>query len=162
LLLVQEKVGEGGGGIVILRIYGQQAAIGQFGGRLVAGGFSQFAGEEDVFGGFGGDFDSGEELVARRSGVGVLVDAGESTIGAALEGGIVCCESSCCEEYVVGVGETSAASEQETQGQVRVEVGGVGGDSAAVGSFGGGGLVECVLGEGEVVEEMRVVRRFFG
>src|ERR1700733_4466455 len=47
-----------------------------------------------------------------------------------------------------------------------IEVFGIGGDGSAVGGFGGGGLGgsfgKGVLGEGEVVEKMRVVGGLFG
>ena len=66
----------------------------------------------------------------------------------------------------MGEGELAAAGEEEAEGEVRVEVCGVGGDGAAVGGLGGGGLGrgfgEGVLGEGEVVEEMGVVGGLFG
>ncbi len=71
-----------------------------------------------------------------------------------------------CEEFGVGEGELAAAGEEEAEGEVRIEVGGVGGDGATVGGLGGGdlgrGFGEGVLREGEVVEEVRVVGRFFG
>ncbi|XWK73465.1 hypothetical protein RBB82_00530 [Tunturiibacter lichenicola] len=43
-----------------------------------------------------------------------------------------------------------------------VEVGWVGGDCATVGGFGLGGLVERVLGEGQIVEEVGVGGIFCG
>ena len=62
----------------------------------------------------------------------------------------------------MGLGEFAAAGEEEAEGEVGVEVSGVGGDGSAVGGFGGGGLVEDILREGEVVEEVGVVGRLFG
>ncbi len=51
-------------------------------------------------------------------------------------------------ELGAGFGGAVVAGEEEAEGEVGVEVGGVGGDGAAVGLLGGGGLVECVLGRG--------------
>ena len=38
-LLVQKEMSEGGGGVGVLRVGGQEAAVGGFGGGGVAGGF---------------------------------------------------------------------------------------------------------------------------
>ena len=45
---------------------------------------------------------------------------------------------------------------------MRLEEVGVGGDGFAVGAFGGGGLVQGVLGEAEIVEEVGVVGSLCG
>ena len=52
-LLMEKEMGEGGSGVVVLRVGGDGSAVGGFGGGGVAGGFGEFAGEEDVVGGFG-------------------------------------------------------------------------------------------------------------
>ena len=154
-------MGEGGGGILILRVDCEEAPVGEVGGCGFTGCLGEFAGEEDVVWSFGGDFDRGEEFVAGGGGVGGLVDAGEGTVGAAFEGRVVSGEGRCFEEFGVSIGEAAGPGQEEAEGEVGVEVGGVGGYGAAVGLLGGGGLVECVLGEGEVVEEMGVDGRFF-
>src|SRR5258707_14641593 len=62
-LLVQEEMGEGGGGVVVLRIGSDETAVGRFGCGGVAGGFGEFSGEEDVVGGLGGELESLQEFI---------------------------------------------------------------------------------------------------
>ena len=161
LVLADEDMGEGSGGGGVLRVGGEYAAVGCFGGGKVVAGFGQFAGEEDVVGGFGRDFESGQKFVAGVGGARVLVDAGEGAVGTGLDGGVVGGEGGGLVEFGAGVGQLAAAGEEEAEGYVRFEEVGIGGDGSAVGGFGGGGLVEGVLGEAEIVEEVGVVGGFF-
>jgi hypothetical protein len=161
-LLLEEEAGQGGGGVVVLRVDGEEAAVGDFGGSGVAGGFGEFAREKDVVGGFGGELEGGEEFIAGDGWIGGLVDTGEGAEGAGFEGRVVGVEGRGFEEFSVGEGEFAAASEEEAEGEVSVEVVGVGGDGAPVGGLGGWGVGEGVLGEGEIVEEVGVVGGFFG
>ena len=79
---------EGCGGVGILGVGGEEAAVGCFGGGRVVGGFGEFAGEENVVGGLGGEFEGSEEFVGGAGGVGLLVEAGEGSVGTGAEDGI--------------------------------------------------------------------------
>ena len=149
-------MGEGCRGGGVLRVGGEDAAIGSFGGWQVVGGFGEFSGEEDVVGCLGRDFEGAKEFSAGVGGAGALVDAGEGSVGAGLEGLIVGGQGGGFVEFDAGVAKLAAAGEEEAQGEVGLDEIGVGGDGLAVGGFGGGGLVEGVLGGGEIVEEVGV------
>ena len=79
---------QGGGGLRVLGIGGEETAVGGFGSSRIVGGFGQFASEEDVIGCFGGEFEGGEELFGGSGGVGLLVEAGEGAVGSGAEGGV--------------------------------------------------------------------------
>ncbi len=104
LVLAEEDVGEGCGGGGVLRVGGEDAAVGGFGGGEIVGSFGQFAGEKDVVGGLGGDFEGAKELAAGVRGAGGLVDAGDGSVGAGLEGLIVGGEGGGLVEFGAGVG----------------------------------------------------------
>ena len=91
-----------------------------------------------------------------------MVDAGECAIGPGFDDGAVGSDVGGFVEFGSGVGQLAAAGEEKTESYVRFEEVRVGGDSFAVGCFGGGGLVQGVLSEAEIVEEMGVVRGLFG
>ena len=160
LLLAEEQVGQCGGGVGVLRVGCKDAAVGGLGGGKVAGGFGQLAGEEDVVGGFGGELEGGEEFRAGIGGSGGLVDPGERSVGAGFEQGIVGVEVRRCGELGAGFGKLTVARKKEAEREMGIEVGGVGGDGAAIGLLGGGGLGrscgERVLRGGKIVEEVRV------
>ena len=144
-----------------MRVDGEYPAVGCFGGGKFVAGFGQFSGEQDVVGGFGGDFEGGQKFVAGVGRARVLVDAGEGAIGSGLDGWVVGGEGCGFVEFNSGVGQLAAAGEEEAEGYVRLEEVGVGDDGFAVGGFGGGGLVQGILGEAEIVEEMGVVGGLF-
>lgn len=112
LVLAEEQVDEGRGGVGVGGVGLEDAAVGGFGGGQVVGGLSEFGGEEDVFGGFGRQFEGFEELCAGLSGVGLLVEAGESTESAGLEGGIGSVKGDGGGEFGVGFGEVAGAGEE--------------------------------------------------
>ena len=72
-----------------MRIDGEYPSVGCFGGGKFVAGFGQFSREQDVVGGFGGDFESGQKFVAGVGRAGVLVDAGECAVGAGFDGWVV-------------------------------------------------------------------------
>jgi len=150
-LLREEDVDEGGGGVGVFGVGGEEASVGGFGGDGIAGGFGEFAGEEDVVFGFGGELEGGEELVTGEGVVGATVEAGEGAEGVGFEERVVGGEGGGEGEFGVGFGEFAGAGEKEAEGEVGFEVGGF-----------GGGLVEGVLGIGEVVEDVGVGGGFFG
>src|SRR6185437_17083913 len=137
-----------GGGVGVLRVRGEQTAVGGFGFRKIVGGFSEFAGENDVVGSLGRDLHGGEKFVAGVGGPGGLVEAGQGAPGTGFKRGVGGgSEGGRGEEFGAGVGVLAGGGEEETEGEMRLEVFGVGGGGAAVGIGGVGGLVERFLGE---------------
>ena len=162
LLFADKDVREGGIGGGVLGIGLEKTAVGSFGRGQVIAGFGDLAGEEDVVWGFGGDFECGEEFGAGVGGAGGGIEAGEGSIGAGLKLGVGRVEGNGGGQFCSGVAEPAGAGEEEGEGEMGVEVGGVGGDGTTVGGLGGRGLVERVLGRGEVEEDVCVGRALLG
>ena len=136
---------------------GEQMPVGGLGvGGVARRGLGQLGGQECVFGGFRGEFEGFEEFSAGVGRVGLCVEAGEGSPGAGAEGGVTGGEFGGAQEGDVGFVKASGAGEKEAEGDVRLGEGGVIGDGGAVALFGGGGLVEGVLGGAEIVKEAGV------
>ena len=131
--------------------------VGGLGVGGVAGrGLGELGGEEGVVG------VSGESLRASRSSAlasagGILRQGGRELARRGRGGGVTGGEFRGGQEGVAGVVESSGAGEEEAEGDLRLGEGGVVGDGGAVALFGGGGLVEGVLGGAEIVEQAGVL-----
>ncbi len=135
-LVFDEQVGERGGGLRVVGLLEQQAAVGCLGGGCaVAGRGGELGGEESVFGGFGRELERGEQLVAGVGGAGALVDAGEGAVGASFEQGIAGGQGCGGGELGAGFGKFVGAGEEEAQGYAGLEEGGVVGGCGAVAGF---------------------------
>ena len=143
LLLTHEEMDEGCGGLGVVGVGGEQAAVGGLGGGGIVVGLGELAGEQDVVGGLGRELEGSEQFVAGCGGICGLVEPGEGAIGAGSQGGVAVGDDRRRGEFGVRVGEPAGAGEEETEGQVGLEEVGTGSDGAAVGGLGLGGLVEC-------------------
>ncbi len=161
-VLADEEMGEGcdSGGIV--GSAGEEATVGGLRSRGILGLLGELGREERVVGGLGGELDRGEKSVASLGGVGGGVEMGEGAEGSSFEGAVRTGEIGGGQEFGAGVNCSVVASEKETEGEVGLEVGRVGGDGAPIGLLGSRdlgriGVAEGILGGGEVEEDVGVV-----
>lgn len=140
VVLGEQDVSEGGGGLRVVGGDGEVAAVGALCGREVEGGFGDLGGEEDVVRLLGGQFESREEAGGCVSSVGrrgvlriaVQVEASQGAVGTGFEsrGGVV--EGGGGGELGAGLDGTTVTGEQEAEGDVWGGKGRAGGYGFAV------------------------------
>ena len=137
-----------------LRVVAQDAAIGGFGGVVLAGFFGQFGGEQGVGRRFRRELEGFKQIVGGCGGIGVAIDARQGAPGAGFEcgTGLAGIESGSGDEFGAGLVQLVLAGEKQAQRDVRLKRFGIGGDGAAIES---GSVVEAILRIGHVagVEE---------
>ena len=158
LALSGEGVGEAGGGVGVVGSDGEEAAVGGLGLREGVGVLGEAGGEEDVGRSLGRELQGFEELVAGGVGVGVLVQDGEGAQGAGAKGRVGVGEVAGGLELAVGGVDAAVAGVDESEGELRLGEGWVGGDRSLVGGCGCCVVAGVLLREAEVVEDVGVLR----
>ncbi len=144
---------EGGRDGGVVRVGGEDATVCGFSGGGVMHGFGKLTREEGVVDAFGGEFEGFEEIVACGGGIGGLVEVGKGAEGSGFLGVVGRGVGGGGGEFGASFDGLAGASEEEAEGQVRLEVIRVGGDGSLVGSGGGWFVVEGFIGEAKIVEE---------
>ena len=145
-----EQVGQAGVGRRGVRVFVEDAAIGGFGGVVLAGFFGKLGGEQGVGRRFRRElegFEAGRWRLRRdRS---RLIDAGQGAPGAGLEcgTGLAGIESGGGDEFGAGLVRLVLAGQKQAERDVRLKRFGIGGDGAAIES---GSIVEAVLRVGHI------------